>query len=168
MTMQDVADTVNSYLIKYGMNLLAALLIFLIGKWVANIVTKIIENTLLRAKIEKTLVAFAKTIIYFGFMTFVVIAALGQLGIQTTSFIAVLGAAGLAVGLALQGSLANFASGVLLILFRTFKVGDVIEVAGVLGTVQEIQIFNTIMSTPDKKKVIVPNSKITSDKIIVH
>ena len=98
-------------------------------------------------------------------MIFVILAALGQLGIQTTSFIAIIGAAGLAIGLALQGSLANFAAGFLMIIFRPFKVGDVIDAAGVLGSVEEIQVFTTQLKTPDNKTIIIPNAKLTADKI---
>jgi small conductance mechanosensitive channel len=103
---------------------------------------------------------------YIGLLAFIVIAALGQLGIQTTSFIAILGAAGLAVGLALQGSLSNFAAGFLLIIFRPFKVGDLIEAAGVFGVVEAIQIFTTQLKTADNKTVIVPNAKLTDDNIV--
>ena len=102
---------------------------------------------------------------YILLLTFVILAALGQLGIQTTSFIAIIGAAGLAIGLALQGALANFAAGFLMIIFRPFKVGDFIQCAGVAGTVEEIQIFTTQLKTPDNKTIIVPNAKITSDNI---
>ncbi len=118
-----------------------------------------------KGKVDPTLISFLGHMIYIALLTFVVLAALGQLGIQTTSFIAVIGAAGLAVGLALQGSLSNFAAGVLMIIFRPFKVGDLIEAAGVLGTVEEILIFTTQVKTPDNKTVIIPNSKLTSDNI---
>jgi small conductance mechanosensitive channel len=104
--------------------------------------------------------------VYIGLLAFIVVAALGQLGIQTTSFIAILGAAGLAVGLALQGSLSNFAAGFLLIIFRPFKVGDLIEAAGVFGVVEAIQIFTTQLKTADNKTVIVPNAKLTDDNIV--
>lgn len=166
--MRETIDKISGYIIQYGLNLIAAILIYVIGRWAAQVIAQIADGAMQKAKVDKTLASFARTIIYFGMLTFVVVAALGQLGIQTTSFIALIGAAGLAVGLALQGSLANFASGVLLILFHTFKVGDVIEAAGALGTVHEIQIFNTILVTPDKKRVIIPNSKITGDKITIH
>jgi small conductance mechanosensitive channel len=118
--------------------------------------------------VDNTLIPFVKNIAYFALLVFVVIIALGKLGIQTTSFVAVIGAAGLAVGLALQGSLANFAAGFMLIIFKPFSVGDMIEAGGAAGTVQEVQIFNTIILSPDNKKIIVPNAKITADKITVH
>jgi small conductance mechanosensitive channel len=104
--------------------------------------------------------------VYYALLTFVILAALSQIGIQTTSFIAVIGAAGLAVGLALQGSLANFAAGFLLIMFRPFKVGDFIEGAGVMGTVESLQIFTTQLRTPDNKKIIIPNASLTGDNIV--
>jgi small conductance mechanosensitive channel len=121
-----------------------------------------------KTKVNKTLASFTKNIVYYGLLLFVVIAALNQLGIQTNSFIALIGAAGLAVGLALQGSLANFAAGVMIILFSPFQLGDFVEAGGAAGTVEEIQIFSTIIRSPDNKKIIVPNAKITGDKITVH
>ena len=166
--MQPILDKMYGYVVQYGMNVVFALLIFIIGKWAAGIASKVIEKTLIKSKVNKTLAVFTKNIAYFGILVFVVLAALSKLGIETTSFIAVLGAAGLAVGLALQGSLANFAAGVMLVMFQPFEVGDFVEAGGATGTVDEIQIFSTIMTTPDKKRVIVPNSKITADKITIH
>jgi small conductance mechanosensitive channel len=150
------------------MNVVAAILIFIIGKWLAGFISRISEKLMTRAKVDQTLIPFAKNMIYFAILVIVVIMAIGKLGVQTTSFVAVIGAAGLAVGLALQGSLANFAAGVMLILFKPFGVGDTIEASGAIGTVQEIQIFNTILISPENKRIIVPNAKITADKIIVH
>jgi small conductance mechanosensitive channel len=166
--MENVIEKVYEYLALYGMNVVAAILIFFIGKWVARLIAQIAEKLMTRAKVDKTLIPFVKNIAYFALLVFVVIIALGKLGIQTTSFVAVIGAAGLAVGLALQGSLANFAAGFMLIIFKPFSVGDIIEAGGAAGTVQEVQIFNTILLSPDNKKIIVPNAKITADKITVH
>jgi small conductance mechanosensitive channel len=118
-----------------------------------------------KSKTDETLVSFVGSLSHVALLAFVIIAALNQLGIQTASFIAVLAAAGLAIGLALQGSLANFAAGVLMIIFKPFKVDDYIEGAGVAGTVEEIQIFSTQLKTPDNKTIIVPNSKIMGDNI---
>ncbi len=118
-----------------------------------------------KGNVDPTLVNFTGHLTYVLLLTFVILAALGKLGIQTTSFIAILGAAGLAVGLALQGSLVNFAAGILMLIFKPFKVGDYIEGAGVAGVVEEIQIFTTQLKTPDNKTVIIPNSKITADNI---
>ena len=165
--MQQFWDKAYGYIIQYGMNIVAALLILIIGKWVAKLVARIIEELMTKSKVEKTLSSFTKNIVYYAILIFVIIAALGQLGVQTNSFVALIGAAGLAVGLALQGSLANFAAGVMLILFEPFKAGDVIEAAGATGSVDEIQIFNTILITSDNKKVIIPNAKLTSDKITI-
>ena len=154
-------------MISYGMNVLAAILIVLIGKWIARIVSNIAERAMSGGKLNKTLVTFGKNIVYYGILTFVGIAALNKVGIETSSFLAIIGAAGLAVGLALQGSLSNFAAGVMLILFHHFDVGDTIEAGGASGKVEEIQIFNTIITSADNKKIIIPNAKITSDKIII-
>jgi small conductance mechanosensitive channel len=134
---------------------------------VAKFLAEVIEASMLKAGVDRTLASFARHLALYGVMTFVCIAALNKLGVETSSFIAVVGAASLAVGLALQGSLANFASGVMLILFQPFKVGDIIDAGGAQGRVEEIQIFNTIIITAEKKRVIVPNSKITSDKITI-
>lgn len=166
--MQGILDKAYGYLLQYGMSVVAAVLILIIGKWVAKLLARIAEGLMSKTKLNKTLILFAKNILYYGILIFVIIAALGKLGVQTSSFVAIIGAAGLAVGLALQGSLANFAAGVMIILFQPFNVGDFVEAGGATGTVDEIQIFNTIMTTPDKKKVIIPNSKITGDKIVVH
>jgi len=166
--MQQTLDKIASYVIQYGLNLVFAILILIIGKWVARLVSRIIETAMVKSKINKTLAVFIKNVAYFGLLIFVVLAALNKLGIETTSFVALIGAAGLAVGLALQGSLANFAAGVMLIIFQPFEVGDFIEAGGAVGSVEEIQIFSTIMLTTDNKKVIVPNAKITGDKITVH
>lgn len=161
-------DRILSSLMQFGINLLAAAVIFFIGKWLARVLSRLFEKGMARSKVNKTLVSFVKNMIYYGILIFVAIAAINKLGVETNSFVALIGAAGLAVGFALQGSLANFAAGVMIILFQPFHVGDTVEAAGALGTVNEIEIFNTIIITADNKKVIVPNAKITGDKIIVH
>lgn len=166
--MQETLDKIYGYVAQYGLSLLAAVLIFIIGKWVAKLVSNIVERAMARTKVDATLATFSKNIVYYIIIIFVIIAALGKLGVQTGSFVAIIGAAGLAVGLALQGTLANFAAGVMIILFETFKTGDTVEVAGAAGKVQEIQIFNTILLAADNKKIIIPNAKITGDKIVVH
>jgi small conductance mechanosensitive channel len=150
---------------QFGLQIIAAIVVFIIGRWLARRITNLMERGLARAGTDSTLIGFFSNIIYFGLLIMVVIAAVGQLGVQTTSFIAVLGAAGLAVGLALQGSLANFAAGVLMIIFRPFKAGDFIEAAGTAGVVEEIQLFTTKMRTPDNKTIIIPNAQITSGTI---
>ena len=153
-------------LIQYGLKALAAIAIFIIGKMIANWLKKLVIKVMKKADIDPIIIGFTSSIAYIGMLAFVVVAALGQLGIQTTSFIAILGAAGLAIGLALQGSLANFAAGFLMIIFRPFKVGDFVEAAGVSGSVQAIHIFTTTLITPDNKTIIVPNGKIGNDNII--
>jgi len=165
--MQDTLQKVYDYALQYGMSVAAAIVIFIIGRLVAKFTSEFVERAMLRAKVDKTLASFGKHLTFYSLMTFVCIAALNKLGVETSSFIAVVGAASLAVGLALQGSLANFASGVLIILFQPFKVGDVVDAGGAQGTVEEIQIFNTVIISADKKRVIVPNSKITGDKITI-
>lgn len=148
------------------MNVIAALAIFLVGWWVAKIVRKMIVRVMERKNIDAMLVSFTSNIAYIALFTFVLIAALGELGVQTTSFIAILGAAGLAIGLSLQGSLSNFASGLMIIFFRPFKVGDYVETAGTAGIIEGIQIFFTQLRTPDNKSITIPNSSITSGNII--
>lgn len=155
----------ETILTTFGFKVVAALLIFFIGRWIAKMIQNGLEKGMLKAHVDPVLVTFTVNMAYAAVMVFVVLAALGQLGVQTTSFIAVLGAAGLAVGLALQGSLSNFASGVMMIIFRPFKIGDYVEGGGVSGTVKAIQIFTTTLTTPDNKRVIVPNSKMMGDNI---
>jgi small conductance mechanosensitive channel len=156
----------KEFLLQYGPSVLAAIVIFYTGKWLIRWIRRLVVRGMKRTDVDPMIISFTSSMIYIGLMAFVVIAALGQLGIQTTSFIAILGAAGLAIGLALQSSLANFAAGFLLIIFRPFKVGDVIEAAGVTGKVDEIQIFTTTLRTPDNKTIIVPNGKLSNDNII--
>ena len=150
----------------WGLKVIAAIAIFVIGRWVAMGVRKGVRRVMEKADTDPIIVGFVGSISYIALLAFVIIAALGQLGIQTTSFIAILGAAGLAIGLALQGSLANFAAGFLMIMFRPFKVGDFIEGAGVAGVVESIQIFTTTMKTGDNKTIIIPNAKLSGDNIV--
>lgn len=155
----------HELLLGGAFKLIAAIVIFYIGRIIARSVAGFLEKTLLHRNIDKAVVSFLSSILYAILMIATALMALSQVGVETTSFIAILGAAGLAVGLALQGSLANFASGVLIILFRPFKSGDFIDAGGITGTVDKIEIFQTMMRTPDNKKVIVPNAKITSGHI---
>ena len=166
--MNSTLHNVYEYVIQYGINVAAAIVILIVGKMIASFAAEFTEKTMGRAGVEKTLISFGKHLVFYGIMTFVAIAALNKLGVETSSFIAVVGAASLAVGLALQGSLANFASGVLIVIFQLFKVGDTIDAGGAQGTVHEIQIFNTVLLSKDNKRIIVPNSKITGDKIIIE
>ena len=146
-------------------NIVIAAAILIGGIWLAKQIKKYVVLIMERRNIDALLASFSSNIVYVALVAFVVIAALSQLGIQTTSFVAIIGAAGLAIGLALQGSLANFASGVMIIAFRPFKVGDFIEAGGVAGVVEGIQIFSTQMRTGDNKAIIIPNSGITSGNI---
>ena len=150
----------------FGIKVIAAIAIFIFGRIITRILKNLTVKLLTKSNVEATLITFIGNLVYFSLLTFVIIAAIGQLGIQTTFFIAVLGAAGLAVGLALQGSLSNFAAGIMLIIFRPFKTGDFIEAGGTTGTVEEIQVFTTILKTPDNKAIIIPNSKLSADNII--
>ncbi len=166
MDVQQMWEKALTYIIPYGLSFITALLIFLVGKWVAKVVASIAQVAMEKSRVHKSLASFAKSILYYGILIFVILAALNKLGVETNSFVAIIGAAGLAVGLALQGSLANFAGGVMIILLHPFDVGDTIEAGGASGKVTEIQIFSTVIETPEKK-VIVPNAKITGDKITV-
>jgi len=150
---------------SYGLPIIWAIIVFIIGRIVAKVVAKIVAKALNRAKVDQTLVKFSQNIIYTALMLFVIMAALGKLGIETTSFAAILAAAGLAIGLALQGTLGNFAAGVMLILFRPFKIGDYVEAGGVSGTIEEVEIFNTRMTSPDNKAIVVPNGQIVGTTI---
>lgn len=152
-------------LAQYGLQVLGALAIFFIGRWLAKVVSGLINRALTKARVDPTLVPFIENLSYIALLVFVIIAALDRLGVKMTSAVAVIGAAGLAIGLAWQGSLANLAAGVLLLVFKPFKVGDFIEAAGTTGTVKAIHIFNTILNSPDNVKIIVPNGQITSGNI---
>jgi len=147
-------------------SILAAIAIFVIGRWIAQAVRRFIRRIMSKNDSDPTLIAFTANLSYYLILAFVIIAALSRLGVQTASLVAVLGAAGLAVGLALQGSLANFAGGVLLLFFKPYKVGDFIEAQGHAGTVDSIQIFTTVLKTPDNKTIIIPNGPIANDSII--
>ena len=152
--------------VGFLLSILACIAILIVGLWGAKFVKRIVNRILVRQQVDPTLVAFICNLIYYVIATFVILAALHSVGIQTASLVAIFGAAGLAVGLALQGSLSNFASGVLLLLFRPFKVGDKIEAAGVRGVVEELQLFTTTIVTEDNRFAIIPNSKISADNII--
>lgn len=153
-------------IISTALNLTVAIIIFYIGRWVAKGVSSLVSKALLHRKVDRAVVSFLTSIVYAAILIAVALIALSHLGIQTASFIAILGAAGLAVALALQGSLSNFASGVLIIVFRPFKAGDFVDVAGISGMVERIDIFQTIFKTVDNKKIIVPNSQITGGAIV--
>ena len=165
METDKIVQAISTYVSLYGIKIIASIIIFIIGKWLSKILTKFVTRLLSKAKVDDTLTHFVANITYSVLLIFVVLAALNNLGINTTSFVAILGAAGLAVGLALQGSLANLGAGVLLIIFRPFKKGDFVDAGGAMGTVQEISIFNTTLTSPDNRVIIVPNSNIIGGNI---
>ncbi|MCT7910871.1 mechanosensitive ion channel [Arcobacter lacus] len=158
----NIVEVIASHVFSF----IVALLIFFIGKWIVNKIVTILGKVLRRINgIDETLVKFLENIVYYALLTVVIIAALNKLGIATTSFLAILGAAGLAIGLALKDSLGNFASGVMIVIFKPFKVGDNVIASGVTGIVTEVTIFNTVFLTADNQKIIVPNSSITGGSI---
>jgi small conductance mechanosensitive channel len=161
--MEDIIS--SGLLMTWAIRIVAALAILVIGNWLAKKLAALFVKMMERNDVDVTLTKFLKNIVYYALLTAVVIAAAQKLGINTASFLAVVGAAGLAVGLALKDSLANFSAGVMLILFRPFKVGDAVTVAGETGAVEEITIFNTVMNTPDNQRKIIPNGIITSGTI---
>ncbi len=149
----------------WGGRLLGALLIFVAGRWVAKALVGSFRKVVGKAEVDETLSRFLANLIYIVLMVFVVLTAVSELGVNTTNFLAILGAAGLAIGLALKDSLSNFAAGVMLVFFRPFKTGDFIEAAGIAGTVQSIKIFNTVLKTGDNRVITVPNALIYADTI---
>jgi len=164
-TIQDLIQKGIALITTHGLNILIALAIFIIGRIVARKMSDLTRALMLKARVDETLVGFLRNILYYALLAAVVIMALGQAGLNITSFLAVLGAAGLAVGLALKDSLSNFAAGVMLILLGFFKKGDFVTVAGESGTVASVRIFNTILNTPDNRQIIVPNSSILNSTI---
>lgn len=163
--MDNVSEMVREILTVYGLKVIAAIAILIIGRLVSGWIRGLLHKMMERGGTDPMLISFVSNLAYFALLAFVVIAAINQVGIQTTSFIAVLGAAGLAIGLALQGSLQNFAAGVLIIIYRPYKVGDFVEGGGTAGIIEEMDIFTTRMRTGDNKAVIVPNSKLLGDNI---
>ncbi len=162
----DLSQMVSNYLIPWAINIALALAIFIVGRMIARGMVALAKKLLEKAKMEVILINFVTSILSSVLLLIVIIASLDELGVDTTSLIAMLGAAGLAVGLALQGSLQNFAAGVMLVIFRPFKDGDYIEAGGTAGTVEHINIFNTLIKTPDNREVIVPNGAIYGGIIV--
>ncbi|MEZ8692986.1 small-conductance mechanosensitive channel MscS [Vibrio splendidus] len=151
--------------IQYGVNIISALIILFIGNIIVKAVANSVSKVLQKKKMDRAVVEFVHGLVRYLLFVIVLIAALGRLGVQTASVVAVIGAAGLAVGLALQGSLSNFAAGVLIVAFRPFKSGDYVEIGGVAGSVDSIQIFQTVLTTPDNKMVVVPNGSVIGSPI---
>ena len=150
---------------NFGLKLLTALIVVIVGRQLVKILLKVIKVALEKANTEETVRIFIANLLNTSFTVIIFVAAINQLGVETTSIIALLGAAGLAIGLALQGSLANFAAGILIVIFRPYKVGDYIEAGTNVGTVKDIQIFSTVLRTPDNKAIVVPNGSIMDGSI---
>ena len=163
--MEEIATLITEFALQYGLNILGAVVILIVGRWVLKLLTNMVRRVLAKRGVDEMLVRFASNILYWVGLAIIIIAALQNLGFATTSVVAVFGALTLAIGFALQDSLSNFAAGVMLIFFRPFTVGDLVEIAGATGVVSEVQIFTTVLNTPDNKKVIIPNSKVISDNI---
>jgi small conductance mechanosensitive channel len=164
-SINSLADMASGYILTYGLRLLGAVIALIIGFWLVKRFGKILNNFFEKRNIEPSLASFLRSFISMALKALVVISVLSMVGIEMTSFIAILGAAGLAVGLALSGTLQNFAGGVILLLLKPFKVGDFIEAQGFMGTVSEIQIFNTILRTPDNKVIIIPNGPLATNSL---
>ena len=157
---EELVETLTGLVTTWGLQVIGAIVVLIVGRWIARAVRKSVTKGLTKARTDESLIPFLANMAYYAVLTMVLIAVLNLFGIQTTSLIAVVGAAGLAIGLALQGTLSNFAAGVMLLILRPFGKGDVVEAAGVKGSVQEIGIFATTLNTPDNVKIIVPNSDI--------
>jgi small conductance mechanosensitive channel len=162
MSVETVLNTsyIDTYVIPWGTKIIFALLVFLIGRLIAKLLVKGLEKVMVKGKVDQMLVSFLSNIAYTALLAVIVLAALEQLGVNTTSALAILGAAGLAVGLALKDSLASFAAGVMLIVFRPFKLGDFVEAGGVSGVVEEIRVFHTMLKTGDNREITMPNAQV--------
>jgi small conductance mechanosensitive channel len=165
MEYENVSKLLVEFVTTYGLKVIGAVLILILGRIGAGLGRSIVTKVMTRAKADPSVTAFVRNLTFILLIVFAVLAALAKFGVETTSFVAVLGAGAFAIGFALQGSLANFASGVLLLVLRPFKVGDFIDAAGVTGTVKEIQLFTTVLATPDNVKILIPNGKIYGDTI---
>lgn len=158
-----LVETAGSLIIEYGLSVIGAIVVFIIGRMIAGWARNKLSASLTKAGTDSSLIPFFSSMLYYVILGVVLIAVLNLFGIETTSLIAVLGTAGLAVGLALQGTLSNFSAGVMLLIFRPIRVGDFVEVAGQAGTVKEIAIFNTIMHTGDNVRIVIPNAQVYGD-----
>ncbi len=159
---QAILDQVTQIGLDYGPKVLGAIAVWIIGSWIIKAIVGVLGKTMVKTKTDTSLQPFLKGLAGGLLKAMLVISVLGMLGIEMTSFIAILGAAGLAVGMALSGTLQNFAGGVMILIFKPFKIGDVIDAQGFIGSVKEIQIFNTILKTPDNKTIILPNAGLSS------
>ena len=164
-TMEQIMDTIVKFATTYGIKVIGAILVLIAGRIVAGWARRLIRNTMTRSKTDPAIVGFTSAIVYYLVIIFAVVAALGNFGVETASLVAVLGAAGFAIGFALQGSLSNFAAGIMLLVFRPYKIGDYVDAGGAAGTIRDMGIFTTEMTTPDNIKIMIPNSKIFGDTI---
>ncbi|WP_372773202.1 mechanosensitive ion channel family protein [Mangrovibacterium sp.] len=162
---QNLVEKAYEVLLVYGPKVVLAIIVLIVGLWIINRFTKVTRNVMTVKSVNVSLILFVSSLINIGLKVLLVISVAGMIGIQTTSFIAVLGAAGLAIGLALQGTLANFAGGVMILIFKPYKVGDLIQAQGHLGVVKEIHIFVTILLSPESKTIIIPNGAISNGDI---
>jgi small conductance mechanosensitive channel len=162
---EKLSGMIDIYVIPWGINIVMAVLIYIVGKIVVSVLLNVFGKVMARSKYDDMLIDFIKAILNAVLMLFVIVASLDKLGVDTTSLVAILGAAGLAIGLSLQGSLQNFAAGVMLLVFRPFKAGDFVEAGDAMGVIKSISIFTTVMTTGDNKEVIVPNGRIYSGNI---
>jgi len=158
--MESVIQTLTGFATSYGIKVVAAIIILIVGRIVAGWARKLVVRLMGRSKVDKAIQGFVRGLVYYLIIIFTWIAVLGKFGVETASLVAVLGMAGFAVGFALQGSLSNFAAGVMLLIFRPFKIGDYVDIAGTAGTVTDLQLFVTILNTPDNVRIIVPNSNV--------
>ena len=165
MNLENVMEQLTIIAVQYGPKLLGAILVLIVGSWVIKALTRSFGKILDKRKVNPSLTPFFKSLVSITLKVLLVVSVLGMVGIQMTSFIAILGAAGLAVGMALSGTLQNFAGGVIILIFKPFRVGDYITAQGHSGTVNEIQIFNTILKTPDNKTIIVPNAELSNSSL---
>ncbi len=168
MSAEEIARYQNlivAHLVEFAPKLLAALVTLIVGLWLSGVLTRLARKTMERRGVDATLIPFLSSLLSWGFKALVFVSAASALGLKTTSFVAILGAAGLAIGLALQGSLANFAGGVLILIFRPYRVGDVIEAQGEIGTVREIQIFTTTLINGQNRRIIIPNGALSNGNI---
>ncbi|QFR42423.1 mechanosensitive ion channel family protein [Sulfurimonas xiamenensis] len=166
MDISKYTDLAIMYASEYGLKIIVAIAIFFIGKFIVKKIMTIMKNIMTKANVDRTLAEFLANVIYFTLLIVVILASLNTLGINTTSFLAVFGAASLAIGLALKDSLSNIGAAVLIIIFRPFNVGDYIDAAGASGTIEEINLFSTIMVTPDNKTIMIPNASVIGSNII--
>ena len=163
--MDNYLEQITSTLIAYAPKVVGAILTLIIGFWIIGWITRMVKNAMTKRNFDETIKPFLGSLVNVGLKVMLLLAVAGMFGIETTSFVAIFGALAFAIGMALQGSLGHFASGVMLLIFKPYQVGDLVELSGKVGTVEEIQIFNTVLLTPDNKKIIIPNGVVTSGVI---